>query len=420
MNLNDSEVMKESMFSEGYIEASSPDLADIRIYNTCSVRQRAEDRVIARIKTASPEISARNSTVVVAGCMAQRNGEALINEGIAHVVLGPYQSAHVGQILKASRTGAWLSQDQKDYSGQPGPGPANSSYNSFVTITHGCGNFCSYCIVPYVRGPLISFDSSKIIKYIENLSENGVIEVTLLGQNVNQFGQDSGDIPFYSLLEKTASITGLKRIHFLTSHPRDFNFDIVRVIRNNPNISRCIHLPLQSGSDRILADMNRGYSLRGYMRIIDHLRNELSDFSVSTDLIVGYPGETEDDFKMTLRAVREIGYDDAFMYAYSPREGTAAAERKDSLSRQEKITRLKELITLQRSLSTKKLEARIGSIETVIPERSSKRSVSDLIGRTSLNHPVILKGNESDIGRPVQVEISHIIGSTLYGKKNES
>ena len=185
----------------------------------------------------------------------------------------------------------------------------------------GCENFCAYCIVPYVRGKLISFPSEKIIQYIKELATRGVIEITLLGQNVNQYGQDCSEIPFYKLLEKAAEIDGIKKVNFLTSHPMDFEPEIIEVIKEHDNISKSIHLPLQSGSDSILKAMNRKYSIKDYFKIIETINKNLKDFSISTDLIVGFPGETEEDYKNTLDAVMKIRFDEAFMYAYSPREG---------------------------------------------------------------------------------------------------
>ncbi|MFA5518411.1 MAG: tRNA (N6-isopentenyl adenosine(37)-C2)-methylthiotransferase MiaB [Spirochaetota bacterium] len=425
MNKGDSELMGLSMIRNGFIPAPDMKSAEICIFNTCSVRQNAEDRAIAIIKETKKSRAKKNSLIILTGCMAQHIGDDMVTSGIADISIGPYQSPACGEIITE-----FLSNDKKKiYSSQKPddfapridndliPDQDTHSWHKWVTITHGCENFCSYCIVPYVRGKLISFPSEKIIKFIDNLAKKGITEITLLGQNVNQYGQDSGDIPFYRLLEKTAMISGLKRINFLTSHPMDFSPEIVDVIKNHPNISRGIHLPLQSGSDKILKEMNRKYTISHYYNIVDIITKELGEFALSTDLITGFPDETDKDFKETLKAVKNIKFDEAFMFAYSPRTGTPAAEIAEPLSREEKLERLKQLITLQRKISLEKLRLRIDKKETVIASKTSKKSNEELLGKTGLNHPVVFKGNVDDIGKEILVEIRGIKGSTLIGEK---
>ncbi|MDR3237556.1 MAG: MiaB/RimO family radical SAM methylthiotransferase, partial [Spirochaetia bacterium] len=346
-------------------------------------------------------------------------------EKTADVVIGPYQSPGIGEKLRgyfSSQDRAmmpqplFLSQDTDDFKSRLAPGLAqNAGWHSWITITHGCENFCAYCIVPYVRGALISFRSADIIEHAKSLIGNGVLEITLLGQNVNQFGHDTGDIPFFSLLEKTASLPGLARLNFLTSHPKDFSRDIIRVIADNQNISRSIHLPLQSGSDRILELMNRSYTMRHYYTLIESINNLLPEHSVTTDLIVGFPGETQDDYLATLRAVESIRFDDAYMYAYSAREGTPAAAMNETISAGEKTARLSGLIDLQRNISRDKLLGRVNRVEEIIPERVSRRNETELMGRTFLNHPVVISGSPQDIGRRVKIRIDAVSGSTLRG-----
>ncbi|MCL2026674.1 MAG: MiaB/RimO family radical SAM methylthiotransferase, partial [Leptospirales bacterium] len=296
MNKNDSELMRLSLYDEGYTLSEKIDEADIAVYNTCSVREHAEDRVRARIASDQGRIRKRGGLIVVAGCMAQRIGGELIEDKTADVVIGPYQSPAIGKKLNEyflNKTAClFLSQSAEDFESRFRGYPA--SWHSWLTITHGCGNFCAYCIVPYVRGRLMSFNSTDIIERAKNLVANGTLEITLLGQNVNQFGQDTGDIPFYSLLEKIAAIPGIVRLNFLTSHPKDFSEDIISVIAGNPNISRNVHLPLQSGSDKVLALMNRAYTMSHYYALIDMIGKYLNDYSVSTDLIVGFPEENND------------------------------------------------------------------------------------------------------------------------------
>jgi len=425
MNKSDSELMELSLIKNGFLPASLESEADVVIYNTCSVRQHAENRATARIRSIRPAVNRKNGIIVVTGCMAQRIGTKLVQDGLAHLVIGPYQSPKIGEIvgnyLEGNKGRAFLSQETADFQGRLDDSIAaeheGRRWHEWVTITHGCENYCAYCIVPYVRGRLISFRSQDILRHITSLAANGVKEITLLGQNVNQFGHDSGDIPFYALLEKTARIEGLVRINYLTSHPKDFDPEIIGVMRDHENISRSIHLPLQSGSDKILASMNRKYTLDRYLSIVALIDSGLEDYSITTDLIVGFPGEEESDFAATMEAVRRVRFDDAFMYAYSPREGTPSADLRELLTREEKIARLNELISVQRAISREKLEARINRIEELIPERISRHSGNEIMGKTFLNHPAVFPGDNEDIGRYTRIKILGINGSTLQGMK---
>ena len=423
MNKSDSELMDLSLSRCGFTAADREEDAEIIIFNTCSVRNHAEERALSRIRRARS--AAPGSIIVVAGCMAQRLGESLLGDGTIQMVVGPYHTPrigeHVSMYMNDNHHDKYLSQEVSDFESridyQLVHHPDINPWHKWVTITHGCTNFCSYCIVPYVRGTLISFPSEQVIRYCQLLVEQGITEISLLGQNVNQYGQDSSDIPFYSLLEKVASIQGLNRLNFLTSHPKDFDDNIIHVIRDNPVISRSLHLPLQSGSDRILEKMNRQYTIKHYMKIVDSVERELDSYSLSTDLIVGYPGETAMDYDKTLDAVKTIRYDDAFTYAYSPREGTAAFHETETLSKEEKMARLSGLIQVQREISREKLESRINSSEDLIVEKISKKSPDEVMGKTFLNHPVVMPGNSNDIGKKLRVAITGIKGSTLYGKR---
>ncbi|HNX23569.1 MAG TPA: tRNA (N6-isopentenyl adenosine(37)-C2)-methylthiotransferase MiaB, partial [Spirochaetota bacterium] len=407
MNVGDSELIRLSLIKNGFIEAGNPGDADICIYNTCSVRDNAEKRALARISTAKGIGTVKKRLIVVAGCMAQRLGEELVKKKIASIVIGPYQSPRLGEILneflKNKKNKLFISQDGENFAERLTPELLENRdvepWHKWVTITHGCENFCAYCIVPYVRGKLISFPSGRILKFIKELADSGVIEITLLGQNVNQYGQDSGDIPFHKLLEKTASINGLKKINFMTSHPMDFNEETIHVINNSSNISRGIHLPMQSGSDRILSAMNRKYTKAHYYSVIEKIKKIIPDYAISTDLITGFPGETVDEFNETLEAVKKIQFDEAFMFSYSPRMGTPSYSMKETISEKEKAARLHELILIQREISLEKLKKRVNNRERVIAEKVSKKSGSEVAGKTFLNHPVVFSGDINDIGR---------------------
>jgi tRNA-2-methylthio-N6-dimethylallyladenosine synthase len=425
MNKNDSELMALSMLEHGFKPAPDPLKADISIYNTCSVREHAENRVISRIRSHRKNISGKNSIIVVAGCMAQRVGDSLIDDKLADMVIGPYQTPEIGRLMRLHledrKRRHFLSQAASDFSGRINPDLCRISdtpaWHKWVTITHGCENFCSYCIVPSVRGKLISFPSGQILDYIRSLSANGIREITLLGQNVNQYGTDNGDIPFHRLLEAAAGVAGIERINFITSHPKDFSDDILNVISDHQNISRSIHLPLQSGSDRILGLMNRQYTLSGYMKTVDKIKDLFAPYSLSTDLIVGFPGESESEFRETLNAVEEIRFDDAFTYAYSPRRGTPAFSLEETLSRREKIARLEKLIALQRTISSQKLKELVNLEEDTIIERFSKKSPDRVMGRTYLNHIVVTAGSKDDIGKKIRIKIDGVLGTTLQGTR---
>lgn len=418
MNLNDSDLIALSLRSQGYEEAPSVEEADVVVYNTCSVRQHAEDRVLARIRSSKPIFRENNAKVVVAGCMAQRLGAELLKEDHVTLVVGPYQSPSIGTLI--DQGGTYTSQEPQDLHSRLDPAITSLAeerpWHRWVTITHGCDNHCTYCIVPSVRGPLRSFDSSTILSHARQLAAHGAREITLLGQNVNQYGQDTGDIPFHSLLEQVASIPGLMRVNFLTSHPGDFYDDIIHVIRDNPVISRALHLPLQSGSDSILKRMNRRYTLSHYYSLIETIDRELESYSLSTDIIVGFPGESDTDFQHTLEAVKNIRFDEAYMYAYSEREGTPAASLKETLQREEKISRLNRLIALQRGIGREKLEAQLTSHQRVIFEKESLRQRGYLFGRSFLNHPVVVPADKNHIGKSETVQITGVEGATLQGE----
>ncbi|MGQ9843503.1 MAG: tRNA (N6-isopentenyl adenosine(37)-C2)-methylthiotransferase MiaB [Spirochaetota bacterium] len=422
MNKSDSELMEVSLTQEGFVKSNS--YGDIIIFNTCSVRKHAEDRALAHI------IEARNShkqsIIVVAGCMAQRLRQELRTTYGADLVVGPYNSPAIGSIIKNyiqnNDISEYTSQDIKDFASRIHPllvtHKDDLPWHKWVTISHGCENYCAYCIVPYVRGKLISFPSQQIIDYCKLLIDNGITEITLLGQNVNQYGQDSGDIQFYSLLEKVSTLQGLYKLNFLTSHPKDFNKEILQVIKDNPVIARSIHLPLQSGSDSILQAMNRHYTMKQYYSIIEAIHALLPMSSISTDIIVGFPGETQKDFEDTLTAVRTVQFDEAFTYKYSPREGTHAYTMPDSVPYTVKQERLDILIQTVRELSQKRLMNHMNTTTDMIVERISKKSDTEVMGKTICNHPVIIKGGKEDIGKKYTVTIVSLKGSTLYGERS--
>lgn len=422
MNINDSELMDMSMSSEGFERTVSKNDADIIIFNTCSVRSTAERRATARIR--ETRAHKKKSLIVLAGCMAQRTGSEFISKRYADITVGPYQTPIIGRILKAYISGSGSrihsSLSETEFSSRIpesiAPITGNTPWHAYVTITHGCENFCTYCIVPYVRGKLISFKSSAIIEYVRKLLDNGVNSITLLGQNVDQYGQDNGEIPFYSLLDRIASIRGIERLQFMTSHPKDFSEDIVKVIRDHSNISRGIHLPLQSGSDTVLSRMNRSYTLSKYFELVDIIKKHLgNEYALSSDFIVGFPGETDTEFRSTLSAVEKIRFSESFTYAYSPRQGTKAISFEDDIPQEIKIARLNELIALQRQITSEFRKSRIGRRDRVIVEKSNSGLNDEYFGKTSLNDPVIIKADNIIAGSVIEIEVIGSKGTTLYG-----
>lgn len=422
MNKSDSELMEVSLTQEGFVKSNS--YGDIIIFNTCSVRKHAEDRAIAHIVEARN--SYKQSIIVVAGCMAQRLRQELRKTYGVDLVVGPYNSPAIGSIINKyiqnKDISEYTSQDVKNFASRIHPllvtHKDDLPWHKWVTISHGCENYCAYCIVPYVRGKLISFPSHQIIDYCKLLIDNGITEITLLGQNVNQYGQDSGDIQFYSLLEKVSTLQGLYKLNFLTSHPKDFNKEILLVIKDNPVIAKSIHLPLQSGSDTILQAMNRHYTMKQYYSIVEAIHSLLPMSSISTDIIVGFPGETQKDFEDTLTAVRTVQFDEAYTYKYSPREGTHAYSMPDSVPDTVKQERLDILIQTVREISQKRLMKHIYTTTDMIVERISKKSDTEVLGKTICNHPIIIKGGKDDIGKKYTVTIVSLKGATLYGERS--
>ncbi len=421
MNKSDSALIQAKLEEAGY-RGTSEEFAEVIIFNTCAVRNNAERRAVARITEAMSYAKRRRQLVICAGCVAQFRGKELVERKLAHIAIGPYESPNIVEIIEnylSKKQKLFLSQQRDDFQERIHPSlpliDSDKPWQQWITITHGCENFCTYCIVPYVRGVLHSFPSDTILEYLRRIADKGVREIMLLGQNVNQYGQDTGDIPFCTLLEKCAQIKGFRKIGFLTSHPKDFSDDLIRVIRDHDSIAKSVHLPLQSASDRILEGMNRQYTLAHYMHIVEML-DTVGRHSISTDLIVGFPGESDEDYKTTLRAVETIGYDEAYMYAYSPRSGTPGADMPEQIETKIKKERLAELISLQRTITVRKLEAQIGTETELIPETRSKKNESELIGRSMLNHQVIIEAPESLIGVPVSVKIESLTGATLRGR----
>ena len=333
-------------------------------------------------------------------------------------VFGPHTLDRLPDIIEESYHQRVLALEEDKNEVPPLPVKRKSPFRAWVSIIKGCQNFCSYCIVPYVRGREVSRKIEDIIEEVQKQTEEGAKEIVLLGQNVNAYGRDLGQVNFVKLLEEVNKVDGVERIRFMTSHPRDFPLELVDAIASMGKVCEHLHLPIQAGSDRILKKMNRGYTQNKYLQLTEHVRSKIPGASITTDLIVGFPGETEEDFEETLKVVEEVRFDSAFTFAYSPREGTPAASFKEQVPTETKKARLNELIRRQQKISldhNKKMEG--GKVEILV-EGPSKKDSEQYMGRTRTNKPVVFAG-PAQTGSLVSVEITGANAHTLFAKLRE-
>lgn len=420
MNKAESSTLIKLMTEKGFIETSNYEEAEIVIINTCSVRKTAENRIWGRLGFYKRQKRFRSLIVVVMGCMSQRIGEELINSqfGIDFVV-GNYHKEKIPElIINRTRGEKGLYIDEKEIVfPKPFPEESNPS-KAFVTISHGCNNFCSYCIVPHLRGREVSKKSSDIISDINDLTRQGVLQVTLLGQNVNSYGLDKGDIDFPDLLKMILRETDLKWIKFMSSHPKDLSDKLIDVMASDSRVSNWLHLALQSGSDRILELMNRKYTSHNFRSIVDKLKNAVPDIVLTTDIIVGFPGETEADYNDTLNMINYVKFDDAFMYKYNERDNTVAhKEWADDIPDNIKHERLSSIIDLQRSINHENREKRVGKVFDVIPDKFSADGSGRILGVTKEEIMMLYQGDKDDFGKIVKVKATGVTGSSMQGVK---
>lgn len=419
MNVSDSELVATILANHGWHQANSIDNTDILIFNTCSVREHAEIRVLGRINNETSRKRLNPNLIIgVIGCMAQRMGEKLIqlNRNIDFVVgVDNYRRLPhiIDNIANNSHNQVISGLDSIELYDEINPS-RKSNFNAFVTIMRGCDNFCSYCIVPYVRGRERSRPVDSILSEIEDLANKGYREVTLLGQNVNSYSFK--DIDLSHLLTLINQFTDINRIRFITSHPKDLSDKLINTMANCPKVCEYLHLPMQSGDDLILSKMNRGYTYKHYLNIVDKLRYAMPDISISTDVMVGFPREKYSHFVNTLNAMKQIQFDTAFMFKYSPREGTASSMMLDSVCEDEKLARLENIIQLQSSITHDKYRSLIGSTCEVYVEKVSKKSSAELSGKTRGFKIVVFPGDPNLIGSFVKVKIVDATGWTLKGQ----
>ena len=418
MNVADSEVVASVMQMAGYETTEQLEEADAVFLNTCSIRDNAEQKIYHRLDALDAVKRKRGLIIGVLGCMAERVKDDLLENHHCDLVAGPdaYMSlpdliaqAELGH--KAMNIELSTTETYKDIVPQRLHG---AKISGFVSIMRGCNNFCHYCIVPYTRGRERSRDIESILREVRDLRDRGFKEVTLLGQNVNSYHFE--DINFPTLLRRVAEEVPEMRVRFTTSHPKDMSDETLKVIAEVPNVCKHIHLPVQSGSDRILKLMNRKYTIELYRERVAAIRRIIPDCGLSTDIFVGYHSETEEDHQMSLSLMREVGYDSAFMFKYSERPGTYASKHlPDNIPDEEKIRRLNEMIALQTEISAQQNKKDEGKEFEVLLEAFSKRSREQLLGRTEQNKAVVVDKGSHHIGETVRVRITSSTSATLFG-----
>ncbi len=453
MNISDGELMEGILASSGYAVADSPEEADVILVNTCAIREHAEQRVLGRVgelnrlKRANPDL-----VIGVTGCMAQRLGERLLDRApYVDLVMGPDGYRKLPETLATIRPGegrgtgarprpsagrAELPVLPRGAASAPAGGSgaprlavleleAHENYeglevrrtgdvSAWVPVQRGCNYRCTYCIVPYVRGSEKNRAPEQVLEEVRAIAAGGIPEVTLLGQTVNSYAH--GDWDFARLLRAVARVDGIRRVRFTSPHPNDVTPALIAVMAEEPAVCQQLHLPVQSGDDRILKRMVRRYTVERYLEIVDELRAAMPDLALSTDVIVAFPGETEAEFEATLDLMREVRFDDAFLYKYSPREGTPATRLPEGDFLPERVgqARLERLIEVQRAIQAEINRAEVGRVEEVLVERTA-RSDGDMLGRTGRNKVVAFPGEASLIGSYLTVRLEDTTGATFVG-----
>jgi tRNA-2-methylthio-N6-dimethylallyladenosine synthase len=425
MNEYDSDRMADVLRAhEGMELTDRPEQADVILFNTCSIREKAEEKVfsdlgrIRPLKLANPDL-----LICVGGCVASQEGAAILKRApYVDLVFGPQTLHRLPQLLQARRESG---RPQVDISFPEIekfdhlPLPQTGSGTAYVSIMEGCNKYCTFCVVPYTRGEEVSRPLVDVIHDVQQLAAQGVKEVTLLGQNVNAYcgaGEDGEAVDFAFLLKAIAALEGIARLRFTTSHPRDMSQRLIDVYATTPKLVSHLHLPVQSGSDRILAAMKRGHTVLEYKSIIRRVRAARPDICITSDFIVGFPGETEQDFEATMRLIDEVGFDNSFSYLYSPRPGTPAAELRDDTPFEVKAQRLKRLQDRIAEQEAGVANAMLGTTQRALVEGVSKKDGRELAARTDNNRVVNFSGAASLIGSFVELKITRVVRHTLRGE----
>ena len=416
MNVADTELVFSILKKEGYGRCESMEEADVIMANTCSIRDNAEQRIIGRIDQFVLQRQKREVIIGILGCMAERMKEALLSSGKVDIVAGPDSYRRLPQLLEAASEGhpqidVILSREET-YSDISPVRTDKNGVSAFISIMRGCNNVCSYCVVPYTRGVERSRDASSIVREACDCVQKGYKEVTLLGQNVDSYHFE--EVNFARLLEMVAQVSPSLRVRFSTSNPQDISDEVLEVMARYPNICHHIHLPVQSGSNRILEKMRRRYSREWYLDRVAKIRELIPDCAITTDVIAGFCSETEEDHQATLSLFKEVGFDAAFMFYYSERPGTLAARKyPDDVSLEEKTRRLNEIIALQNILSLESNKKDLGKVFEVLVEGPSKKSAERLCGRTGTNKVCVWDDSAHKAGDYVKVRVLDCTQATL-------
>ncbi len=424
MNVHESEKIAGILCRMGYEETPNTETADIIVFNTCCIRENAENHAFGNIG-ALKKMKKQNPNLIIAvgGCMTQEKGKTEILRKkfpFIDIMFGALNVEELENLIIRKRQEKKRVISVRDEAGEivENIQPFRTSYpNAWVNITYGCNNFCSYCIVPYVRGRERSRKPEHILAEVRSLVAEGYKEITLLGQNVNSYGADgSTGINFAALLDAVASIEGKFRVRFMTSHPKDFNEDVVKVMEKHPKICRLVHLPVQSGSNAILKEMNRRYTREKYLEEIKMLRERLPEAEVTTDIIVGFPGETEEDYLQTEALVKEVDFASAFTFVYSPRQGTRAAQMENQIPDSVQKERIMRLVALVNTLTRKKSEKYVGkTVEILCEDYDDKKGL--YMGRDEFGRMGYFESEKDCIGEFVDLHITKANGISLYGER---
>ncbi len=422
MNVHESEKIAGILSRMGYTACDNIEDSDIAVFNTCCIRENAENHAFGNIGMLKKlKAKKRDMLIAVGGCLTQQIGKAdTLHDKFPYVdiIFGTHNLNELEELInkKLRQKKAVIEIDDSEGAICEGETPLRTSYpNAWINITYGCNNFCSYCIVPYVRGRERSRRSADIIKEAQELIAQGYKELTLLGQNVNSYANGTNDLSFPELLKRIAGIEGKFRLRFMTSHPKDFSEELAKVIAENPKICRAVHLPVQSGSDSVLKAMNRKYTAADYIKKIEILKKYVPDCAVTTDLIVGFPNESEEDFKATLSLVKQVGFASAFTFVYSKREGTVAAKMDGQIPEEVSKRRIMELIELVNAQTREQTSHYVGKTVEILCEAYDEKR-GKYLGRDEYGRMTYFSSVENKKGEFVKVKVGSANGMSLYGE----
>ena len=416
MNENDTLYMMGILERKGDEIVTSPKEADVAIINTCAVRKKAEEKFYGKLGELLKLKKSKNLIIGVGGCVAEKERKKILSKG-ADFVFGTRAYVRIKELINRAASGEKFLyfEDHLDEIAWNTPRKVDS-HHAWVTIIYGCDRFCTYCIVPYTRGREKSRRMDDILREVKSLSKKGVREITYLGQNVDAYGKDLGDgTSLASLLKETTKIEGLERIWFLTSYPSDVTDDLIEVVAKDPKIAKTFHLPVQAGSNKILKLMNRRYTKEQYLELIEKIRKANPDISITTDIIVGFPGESEEDFMESVELIKKVEFERVNIAMYSPREGTVAYKSfKDDVSKEEKSRRLQYLLEIQKEINHRLNERYRGKVVRIIVEAKAKNGL--MYGRDIRNKIIAFEGDENMIGRYADIKVNKITAGPLYGR----